>query len=77
MWKVKFCGLDDACQQGNPDNLQNVLFPQKDSLYFNVSYHMMRQINPDFQHELNIERLEENFLNDFVGLYRHFFSKYE
>jgi hypothetical protein len=38
---------------------------------------MMRQINPDFQHELNIERLEENFLNDFVGLYRHFFSKYE
>lgn len=37
----------------------------------------MREINPNFKHELNTDKLDENFLNDFVGLYRHFFSKYE
>lgn len=37
----------------------------------------MRLINPQFQHELNMDRLDDNFLNDFVGLYRHFFYKFE
>lgn len=37
----------------------------------------MRLINPQFQHDLNIDRLDDNFLNDFVGLYRHFFYKFE
>ena len=45
--------------------------------YYRLSYESMRRINPSFSHELNIERTEENFLNDFVGLYRHFFFTYE
>lgn len=37
----------------------------------------MKKISPDFKHEMCPERLDENFLNDFVGLYRHFFFQFE
>jgi hypothetical protein len=37
----------------------------------------MKQINPLFQHEMDLDKLEDNFLNDFVGLYRQFFHEYE
>jgi hypothetical protein len=42
-----------------------------------VSYEIMRKINPDFRHEMALDRLEDHFLNDFVGLYRHFFFQFE
>ena len=37
----------------------------------------MKKINASFEYEVNMTRLEDHFLNDFVGMFRQFFHHYE